>query len=277
MLASGSPEVHDSRHGAVPPAHAAAARGRARARISAPRGPGAAAAELARSTSGWRSRRASTRPWTTPGGAAAVPQVRGGGSASWTAGVHSGGTAEYSKRARRERGTTRNRKARGGERREASVIRRRRRRRRTRAGSSRGSVRGRESAWTCSADDNDRRRRTASAKSARAFRNASHWTRDVTENADFSIPKKRDVNGLAFGRSPSVFPRARRDGAVEHGTAAKDGLRGYYRAKIEEFELAVRDEPRTCGASRRRGTSSTRKVRQTLSREGDVGWNGSQI
>ena len=31
-------------------------------------------------------------------------------------------------------------------------------------------------------------------------------------------------------------------GAVEHGTAAKDGLRGYYRAKIEEFELAVRDK-----------------------------------
>ena len=31
-------------------------------------------------------------------------------------------------------------------------------------------------------------------------------------------------------------------GAVEHGTAAKDGLRGYYRAKIEEYELAVRDK-----------------------------------
>jgi hypothetical protein len=31
-------------------------------------------------------------------------------------------------------------------------------------------------------------------------------------------------------------------GAVEQGTAAKDGLRGYYRAKIEEFELAVRDK-----------------------------------
>ena len=44
---------------------------------------------------------------------------------------------------------------------------------------------------------------------------------------------------------------------VETGAAAKDGLRDYYRAKIEEYELAVRIRRRTCAAWRRSATSST--------------------
>ena len=53
---------------------------------------------------------------------------------------------------------------------------------------------------------------------------------------------KRDLNGLASVLLHQCFLARVVMGAVEHGTAAKDGLRGYYRAKIEEFELAVRDK-----------------------------------
>ena len=50
---------------------------------------------------------------------------------------------------------------------------------------------------------------------------------------------KRDLNWLASVLLHQCFLARVVMGAVEHGTAAKDGLRGYYRAKIEEFELAV--------------------------------------
>mgnify|MGYP001331333085 CR=1 len=53
---------------------------------------------------------------------------------------------------------------------------------------------------------------------------------------------------------------------AETGTACKDGLRGYYRAKIEEFELAVRDKTsnlRRLEAQRNElNTKGTRRVLQ---------------
>ena len=80
-------------------------------------------------------------------------------------------------------------------------------------------------------------------------------------------------------------------GAVEHGTAAKDGLRGYYRAKIEEFELAVRDKTsnlRRLEAQRnelnQKGASNPSRAKATLvgtglrserDRSGDRGVAGS--
>ena len=80
-------------------------------------------------------------------------------------------------------------------------------------------------------------------------------------------------------------------GAVEHGTAAKDGLRGYYRAKIEEYELAVRDKTsnlRRLEAQRnelnQKGASNPSRAKATLvgtglrserDRSGDRGVAGS--
>jgi 26S proteasome regulatory subunit T6 len=67
-------------------------------------------------------------------------------------------------------------------------------------------------------------------------------------------------------------------GAVEHGTAAKDGLRGYYRAKIEEYELAVRDKTSNLRRLEAQRNELNQKGASNPSpREGDVVWNGSQI
>ena len=88
--------------------------------------------------------------------------------------------------------------------------------------------------------------------------------------------REREKNGLALCRSFSFLARVVM-GAVDHGTAAKDGLRGYYRAKIEEFELAVRDKTSNLRRLEAQRNELNQKGASNPSRAGDVLWNGSQI
>ena len=158
-----------------------------RARISgAARGRGAArCGSCAKSTSGWRSRRASTRPWTTPGRrccCTASARWRGSASCGRRAFILRRNGGILIKRARREaRNDTRIVKTRGGERREAkrhpptttTTTNARRVVARIRSGSG-------ESAWTCSADDNDRRRVVPPQRKTRATLSETPHTGHVT-------------------------------------------------------------------------------------------------
>lgn len=59
---------------------------------------------------------------------------------------------------------------------------------------------------------------------------------------------------------------------VETGAAAKDGLRDYYRAKIEEYELAVRDKTQNL---RRLEAQRNELNNKGARRPGRAVWNGS--
>ena len=86
--------------------------------------------------------------------------------------------------------------------------------------------------------DRASRERERGRRRAAAWERTAGWRRWRLKRASvFSATSRLETAGdVAFVGTPTGAM------GVETGAAAKDGLRDYYRAKIEEYELAVRDK-----------------------------------